>query len=219
MVGGTGYTVSGAALCRPDRDKSSAQLAIVTEVKRGMRVCREVFLVPALAALIRPYRGCGIIEEATMNAVNLAPYRDRRTWLIDVREIKGWQLKVYGICAHGCQLHTDVVDAAVWHVSQNVDWGDAETGYGFVTFHSGEEAVWLMVDLWANDILRHSLFRAPLSQPDQFQPGPVDGTIACVWELAVLFHEREAWVKHVLSSTDIADFQAYMRDVLNIPGG
>jgi hypothetical protein len=36
--------------------------------------------------------------------------------------------------------------------------------------------------------------------------------IACVWELAVLDHERRAWVRHVLARPHGPDAGAYLRD-------
>ncbi len=148
--------------------------------------------------------------------IDAIPYRDRKTWLIGVREIRGWHMKVYGICAAGCVLGDTVVEAALAHAGQHVNWPDRESGFGFITLHVGEEAVWLLADLWVEDILRHFLYRAPLHFPDQFDNGPDDGTMACVWELAVFCHERDAWVKYVLSRPHNPGYHAYLSDSLAI---
>ena len=148
--------------------------------------------------------------------VKSAPYRNRRTWPIGVRELGGWRLKVYGICADGRELTTPTIDAALAFAENNVPWPEQESRFGFATLHFGEHAVWLLVDLWVDDILRHFLFRAPLDHPEQFAPGPADGTMACVWELNVLNHERSSWIEHVLSRPEQPDYQVYLQDFIEI---
>ncbi|MCA9128057.1 MAG: hypothetical protein KDB22_13270 [Planctomycetales bacterium] len=143
-------------------------------------------------------------------------YRERRTWLQDVREVKGWTLKVYGICAAGSMIESATFESALIYVARNVSWPDHHTRFGFVTIHVGEEAVWLLVDIWVDEILRHFLYRASLSAPCEFGPGPGDGSMACVWEMAVLTHERNAWVSHVLSHPMEPDYEAYLNDSLKI---
>ena len=145
------------------------------------------------------------------------PYRDRRTWLIGVRVIRAWKLKIYAIVADGCAVEDDVVEAALAHAKSHVPWPDGlDVNRGFLTIHVGEEAVWLLVDLWVADIMRHFLYHAPLQSVTDFRPGPADGTTACVWELSVIQHERNAWVTHVLSTPESPDLLAWENDCLNL---
>ena len=150
------------------------------------------------------------------NQTKPAPYRDRQTWLIGVRQMCGWQLKVYGICADGRELTPGTIEAGLAYAEQHNHWPDREPGYGFITFHFGEHAVWLLVDLWVDDIVRHFLYQAPLDRPQQFAAGPTDGTMACVWELAVFANERAAWIEHVLSNPENPDYGQYLNDSIEI---
>lgn len=146
-----------------------------------------------------------------------APYRERLTRMLEVRTVSGWTLKTYSICGAGSVVDPRTVDAAVEFAARHVDWPrDAEAKFGFLTVHAGEEAVWLLVDLWVEDILRHFVFRAPCNSPEDFGPGPCDGTMACVWELAVVMFERASWIKHVLASCGQPNYSAYLRDGLEI---
>lgn len=40
------------------------------------------------------------------------------------------------------------------------------------------------------------------------------GLAMCVWELQVIQHEREAWLRHVLTPSGRHDVPAYLADVL-----
>lgn len=133
-----------------------------------------------------------------------------------VRQIAGWKLKVYTIHETDRNLEQGIVDAAVQYAAAQVDWPQHHTGYGFLTIHFGNSAVWLLIDLWVDDILRHFLFCAPVDRPCNFGEGPKDGTMACVWELAVFVHERDSWIKHVMSQPERPNYEVYLNDGLEI---
>lgn len=145
------------------------------------------------------------------------PYRERLTQMIGVRTVSDWQLKVYTICGEANIVEDQVVEAALHFAANNVDWPvDSPAKLGFLTLNAGEEAMWLLVDLWMEDILHHFLFRAPCNAPEAFGPGPGDGTMACVWELAVIMHERKSWIKHALTTPDQPDYTSYLNNALAI---
>lgn len=150
---------------------------------------------------------------------SLEPFRERRTGLCGLTEIHGWKLKIYGMVADGAELSEETVKAAIRTAEDEVPWPqDIDAKFGFMTIHVGDEAIWALVDIWADDILRHFLFRASHDAPTEFFPAPTDGSMACVWELEVLWHERKAWVRHVLSTPKDPFFEGYMDDVLDVSG-
>ena len=137
-----------------------------------------------------------------------------------VRILQRWQLKTYTILAPHEEPNTDTMESALTFLDEQSTWPtDLEPGYGFIVIHVGTEAVWLLLDLWANDILRHFLFFAPTESPASFEPGPSNGTMACAWELEVFKHERDSWVRHVLSKPSKPDLQLYLNDGLTIEPG
>lgn len=148
-------------------------------------------------------------------------YRPRRTQFVGVREVHGWQLKVYVIFGQGAERQSadtaEVVDAALRYASNQVPWNDDRaTPYGFITIHFGEQATWLLVDLWTRDILKHFVYCAPVTNPTHFVPGPRDGTNSCVWELEVTKYERDVWVDHVLADSSNPAFARYLDSRLEV---
>lgn len=145
------------------------------------------------------------------------PYRDRPTLCTECRTWQGGLLKVYHITLDGRQLPDSRVDAAIACLSRHIDWPqETSQRYGFLTLNLGEQALWALAQLWASDILRQFCFYAPLDRPDQFQPAPMPGFNACVWELEVTHHERDAWVRHVMSHPAAPHFDDYVSDTLTI---
>lgn len=51
--------------------------------------------------------------------------------------------------------------------------------------------------------------------PEAFDLPITDTLVACTWELAVVQHERDAWVRHVQARGPGADVPAYRHDVLD----
>lgn len=142
------------------------------------------------------------------------PYQDRPAWLIEVADISGWQIKFYGMCAAGISVNPELIEAAKSFLEANAQF-DSESGYGFSILHRGEEAVWLLLDWWKQDILHQRLFCSELEKVS-FQQGPPNHEMACVWELQVITHERDAWVEHVMTDPSNANFDAYLKDQILI---
>ena len=84
------------------------------------------------------------------------------------------------------------------------------SGLGFVVMHAGEMGTWLLMDWWAHgDILCQRLSLAPAG--GAYEPMDDRPLTACVWELPILMHERDAYVRHMLTARPDAD--AYLADM------
>ena len=142
-------------------------------------------------------------------------FTPRATSFHSLQSIAGRQLKVYTICAADKVVENSVVQAGIDHVRRNVSGPSLDSGHGFITVHFGE-SIWLLVDIWKDDILCHFVYRSQYTVPNQFTAGPDDGTTACVWELEITQHERNAWVRHVMANPNNPDFESYLNDHLSI---
>lgn len=146
------------------------------------------------------------------------PYHPRPIHLSRVRECNGWQLKMYEITPTGQPIASAVTEGAITVFQQKVVWPcEVADRYGFAIVHVGAEAVWALAKIWVNDILRQFAFQALLAEPTKFTASPLPGFNACVWELEVTHHERDAWVRHVLCAPRKPDFEGYLRDYLAVP--
>ena len=97
--------------------------------------------------------------------------------------------------------------------------GGLELGYGlgFVVLHHSDVRTYLIVGAWRdNQELWETLFVREHAADGSFErrrPG-VDAPTLCVWELAPVWHEREAWVRYLRSARDEAAKRAYLEDRL-----
>ncbi len=145
-------------------------------------------------------------------------YAQRRFGSLGLWVEAGFRVKAYGITTvtgSGPLLPPSVVEAARAHVAERLSAAHAEGGHygvGYAMVHAGLEANWLLLDWWAyGDIGCHVLSSSSAAAPTRFEPvqRPL---MACVWELVVTAHERDAWVRHMMSGA--ADVEGYLGDRL-----
>ena len=84
-------------------------------------------------------------------------------------------------------------------------------GVGFVGVHDAGSGCYAFVDWWADDNeLHHHAFASPGDRPEAMAPVTTEGSIGCVWDLAVIAFEREAWLEAVLCNPCGPDLDRYL---------
>lgn len=152
--------------------------------------------------------------------INLAePYAPRSVRCLDVLELDGWRLKLYGITYRGERPAQPLVDAAVAVAQKRLPRPAVDSdryGVGFVGAHDGRGANFVFVDWWANeDELHHHAWLSSKNEPGELRPVGPDDFTACAWDLAVIGHERSAWIRHILARAAGPDLDAYLADQLS----
>jgi hypothetical protein len=148
------------------------------------------------------------------------PFDDKQLHILEPVTLRGHAMKRYHIDQPDQPLTSDVVDAAYAAIEPLMPEPDAGTpAAGWVVVHRGATTgayVLAYTWVWDNVIELHSavagqpVIGCPDDSPTNFivlgKPW-----IGCVWELAVLEHERAAWVRYVLDETT-PDLDGYLRD-------
>lgn len=129
------------------------------------------------------------------------------------------QLKRYHIDQSSRPLEEDVISAAYDVLPRLLPPAEGDSASGWVVLHRGGDSGAYMLAyswVWDNVVELHSYAAGQpvLGCPDTDPTNFVEVTnpwVGCVWELAVLEHERSAWVRHMLSP-DTADLAGYLAD-------
>ena len=115
-------------------------------------------------------------------------------WAFGAIRVKPYLLRAAGRAADPARLVQ--ARATVGRVLAEEAPGDA---LGFAILHLGEDADWLLADWWVNgDSLAQRLF-AGSAEGGPFLPLAPRPLVACVWELAVIGHERAAFVAAMMN--------------------
>ncbi|MGH9944213.1 MAG: isochorismatase [Pyrinomonadaceae bacterium] len=143
------------------------------------------------------------------------PYEPRPIrYLEEWRGVEGWRLKVYGIAYRRESPRAELVEAAKRLARERLPqpgMTESRYGVGFVGVHDGRGANFVFVDWWADENeLHHHVYAGPSGELENLEYITPTGLSACVWDLRVQAHERDAWLEAVLTNPGGPDIEAYM---------
>lgn len=145
-----------------------------------------------------------------------AQYSPRPIRFLDLWEMDGWKLKAYTISYGAKRVAAELISAAHGITRERLQASGEATahyGVGFVGIHQGKTGDFIFVDWWAEENeLHHHVYVSPCAQPEALEYKTPTGLAACTWDLALVGHERDAWVKHVLKGDAAPDLAGYLLD-------
>lgn len=150
--------------------------------------------------------------------MNIPRHRKRPIRFITLWQNRGWRTKLYGICQTNQIPDKPCLGAALKIAVQTLPQPALSAqryGMAFVTVHQARLFNQVIVDWWERENeLRHRVFKAEPESPYDFREITETGEAFCVWELAVLAFERQAWLDFVLSPASGPDLEGYLGHVL-----
>lgn len=145
-------------------------------------------------------------------------YATRPIRFIEIHQHQGWQIKLYSISIKDEFVSQENIQKAKQHLDH---WLSKSKAYDLDTYqiatlilHEGKEGCFAIINWWIDEnMLQNFVY---LREDDsEFELFSDNGMTTCVWEMAVLWHERNAWVKHILMKNENPDFEAYLSEQLN----
>jgi hypothetical protein len=148
--------------------------------------------------------GNKIVEELMQPS---STYLKRPVRFLEIFETDKWKIKIYSISARAAVVNTVHVESAKRKISS---WLPQNSTNGFATYniatliiHEGREGVFAIISWWTGEnMLQLYVYLAGYDEPDQYKLFSDNGIVTCVWEMAVLWFERNAWVEQVLKQPD-----------------
>lgn len=155
-----------------------------------------------------------------MEAIEFSePYSTRPIRFLDLAEEAGWRIKVYGISVHDPRPDTALVDAAKQLAFEQLPspaTTDNRYGVAILIVHEAREGNYILLDWWfGENMLKNFVYFSTHDDPTAFEDISPTGTMACVWELRVLSHERQAWLDTMLANENGPDVEAYLSEEFN----
>ena len=127
------------------------------------------------------------------------PYQPRPLSFLGPKSIQGYQLKTYAI-RYGDELFNPDRFAGAWALAADIlpqpAMAPERPGVGFAILHQGKTADYFILCWW--DHQNELPTKVFLSGPEGWRPAAV-GESFCVWDLRVMWWEREAYVATVLA--------------------
>lgn len=146
-------------------------------------------------------------------------YHSRPIRFLEIWQIDNWDLKVYSITYGVSSLDENLIKEARRVIEKRLAESAEQTNHfnmGFVGIHQGKTGNFVFVDWWADENeLHHHVYVSSPTQPDKLKYITPTGLSACAWDLFLIGHERDAWVKHILMKAETPDFEGYLAARMN----
>ncbi len=149
----------------------------------------------------------------------MAPYTSRPIRFIELFKQEDWTIKLYSIS----DRQEFVSPAYIVQAKQNLNsWLQKSKItpleiYKIATliFHECKDGCFAVINWWIDDnMLQHYVYLAKSASEKFEEFSSRNGISTCAWELSILWFERNAWVKYVLT-TGKPNFEAYLNEHLN----
>ena len=154
-------------------------------------------------------------------SVESSTFRPRPAQFLGITTVGCWRVKRFALAVAADGPRPQVIEAATAFTASTLDTttvpppsttvGGVPAWAAFMIIHDARPACFLQINQWRDvDLVQH-YFTSPLDTPHNWQR-VTDAAIGCVWELAVLAGERDAWVHHVLTQPSPRGLDRYLHD-------
>lgn len=148
-------------------------------------------------------------------------YQKRPVRFIELHACEGWTLKIYSI-----SIKNEIIDYSLLALAK-IElplWLKKNAIYDLDTYkvatlilHEGKEGCFAILNWWIDEnMLQQYVYLKSNINPNEFRFFSHNGIYTCVWEMAVLWFERNAWVEYVLKNPQNPDaIKNYLAAQLN----
>lgn len=147
------------------------------------------------------------------------PYAPRPIRFLEVHEHAGWRIKLYSI-TYG----SEPCDRATYDECLAIAMSDLpqpavtkhRPGVGFAICHQGRGWHYLVLNWWDNENeLPQRIWVCERDKPNALWRRAAANQSVCVWDLQVIWFEREMYVKRVLMSRGRVNVDGYLAEQFN----
>ena len=147
------------------------------------------------------------------------PYAPRPVRYLEQRDLDGWRVKLYSIVYGDRPLDRPVYEDGLGIALATLPRPavtPSRPGVAFAICHQGRGVHYLVLCWWDNENeFFNRVFVRTIGGGGSWRPAS-GGESACVWDLQVIWFEREAYVETVLGGAHGADVDAYLARRLRI---
>ncbi|MGH3169267.1 MAG: hypothetical protein ACRDN0_25730 [Trebonia sp.] len=132
-------------------------------------------------------------------------FHDRTVLACGTRDAGGHLVKVYGLRAPGREVTDEDLAAVLRLADSHLRLGAVRGSLGLAVLilHAGGDGDYVLVHTWIEGYMSDmAMFSGPAGRLDQLRPART-GLGPCVWEAAILAHERMAFSRHLLSGSGL----------------
>ena len=142
-------------------------------------------------------------------------YEKRQVHFDENIDLENWTIKVYTITTKTIFESREILENVKGKLSILLEEANDHHNAAFLIVHEGTDGVWSLVNWWTGrEMLRTNTYFTSYQEKEKITQFPTMGSMACVWELPIIGHEKNAWINHILMKPSSPDFSSYYKDVI-----
>jgi hypothetical protein len=152
--------------------------------------------------------------------MKFSKYQTRPIRFIEIYKVANWTLKIYSISSKNEYVPESYLTNAKKSIEKWLTHSEETSletyNIASLMLHEYKEGCFAIINWWIDqNMLQHYVYRTENEASEEFKLFSSNGIVTCVWESAVIWFERNAWVKHILMKNDNPDFESYLSEQLN----
>jgi len=142
-------------------------------------------------------------------------YKKRRIQFNGIHTANGWHIKSYSIVYDTKSFSIELENESFKLLKTDLPKiTESVYGLGFMITHHGKDSNFVLLDWWCNENeLQHQVYYSTKKSPEKLKKQDRSFPIACVWDLIIINHERNAWVKDIM--TKQSDKSNYLKNYIH----
>ncbi|GAB5473877.1 MAG: hypothetical protein Mars2KO_19760 [Maribacter sp.] len=143
-------------------------------------------------------------------------FTKRAVKYLGLTEFGDWKFKLYSMKYNELRVTPEIektIKAILpdW-IKENSQTNDFPNyKIGTVIIHEAMDSILVVVNWWVyENVIQNHVYCSEYEHSDKFEDISSKGLRFCVWEMNILWHERNLWVEHVLKKSDNPDWDSYL---------
>lgn len=147
-------------------------------------------------------------------------YKKRPVKFLELYEHDGWKIKIYSISLRNGFVSNELLESAKANIpawlKNSSNYPLEVHKYATLILHESKEGNFVIINWWIDEnMLQQHVYVSSYEDPSTLNLYSDKGITTCVWEMAVLWFERNAWVQFVLMNPDSPDIEKYLAAQFN----
>jgi hypothetical protein len=148
-------------------------------------------------------------------------YKKRYIQFVEQLDISTWHIKAYTISENEIFKSNITYREAKNRLLQWLEDLNSFNGHhennAFLILHEASEGVFILINTWVgNNMLQTHIYLSKYDSTNEFEKISGDGLFGCVWELEIINHEKNAWIKHILKNPISPNYKLYQEETLTV---
>lgn len=143
-------------------------------------------------------------------------FKKRAVSYLGLHEFNDWKFKIYSLKYDETRIIPDIEKIIK---SKLPNWVKEKTQInsfpnykiGTVIIHEAKDCVLTIVNWWVyENVIQNHVYFSELDSPNDIEDYSNKGVQFCVWEMNIIWHERNLWVEHILKKSEKPDWKSYL---------